>query len=52
MTPYDEIIDLALVSIEDYRINRLAQLVDEANFEVISSSNTYLEYVEIGRAHV
>lgn len=47
MTPYDEIIDLALVSIEDYRINRLAQLVDEANFEVISSSNTYLEYVEL-----
>lgn len=47
MTPYDEIIDLALVSIEDYRVNRLAKLIDEMNFELISSSNTYLDYVEL-----
>lgn len=47
MTPYDEIIDLALVSIEDYRVNRLAKLIDETNFEFISSSNTYLDYVEL-----
>ncbi len=47
MTPYDEIIDLALVSIEDYRINRLATLVDDVNFDIISKSETYLDYVEL-----
>lgn len=47
MTPYDEIIDLTLVSIEDYRINKLARLIDDVNFDMISKSETYLDYVEL-----
>lgn len=47
MTPYDEIIDLALVSIEDYRINKLARFIDSDNFDMVSSSETYLDYVEL-----
>lgn len=47
MTPYDEIIDLALISIEDYRLNKLASFVDETNFNLVLKSKTYLDYVDL-----
>lgn len=47
MTPYDEIIDLALTSIEDYRLNKLARHMDELNFNIVLQSTTYLNYVEL-----
>lgn len=47
MTPYDEIIDLALVSLEDYRLNKLAKVIDEENFDMLSKSETYQEYYEL-----
>lgn len=47
MTPYDEVIDLALVSIEDYRLNKLANYMNEDSFNIIQSSNTYINYVTL-----
>lgn len=44
-TTYDEIIDLALVSIEDYKLNMLAnQVVDEENYNLIISCETFDDY--------
>lgn len=44
-TTYDEIIDLALVTIEDYRLNMLAnQHVDEENYNLIIDSSDYEGY--------
>lgn len=47
MTPYDEIIDLALVSLEDYRLNKLAKVIDEDNFDLVVNSMTYQDYIEL-----
>lgn len=44
-TTYDEIIDLALITIEDYKLNMLANhVVDEDNYNLIVSSSSYEEY--------
>jgi hypothetical protein len=44
-TTYDEIIDLALITIEDYKLNMLAnKVVDETNYDLIISSPTYEDY--------
>ena len=46
-TTYDEIIDLALVSIEDYKLNMLAnQIIEEDNYNLIISSDTFEDYQE------
>lgn len=46
-TTYDEIIDLALVSIEDYKLNMLAnQIIEEDNYDLIISSDTFEDYQE------
>lgn len=47
MTPYDEVIDLALVSIEDYRINKLAKYMSEEHFDIIQTSASYLDYINL-----
>ena len=45
-TSYDDIIDLALISIEDYRLNIIAnQYVTEGNYNLILSSTDYDNYV-------
>ena len=45
MTSYDERIDLALISIEDYRLNRLAVYIDEDNYNILVNSADYETYV-------
>lgn len=47
MTPYDEILDLALVSIEDYRLNKLARYMSEEDFDLIQQSTSYSNYVDL-----
>lgn len=44
-TTYDEIIDLALVTIEDYKLNMLANnIVAEDNYDLVINSGSYEEY--------
>ena len=44
-TTYDEIIDLALVSIEDYKLNMLANnIIDEENYNLVMGSSSYETY--------
>ena len=44
-TTYDEIIDLALVTIEDYKLNMLANnIVSEDNYDLVINSSSYEEY--------
>lgn len=46
-TTYDEIIDLALITIEDYKLNMLANnVVSEENYNLIINSETYEDYQE------
>ncbi len=45
MTPYDDILDLALISIEDYRLNKLAVYIEEVNYNLLIASTSYEEYV-------
>lgn len=46
MTTYEDIIDLALMSIEDYRLNNLARYMSEDDFDIIYNSSSYEDYVE------
>lgn len=44
-TTYDDIIDLALITIEDYKLNMMANnIVDEDNYNLIMSSGSYEAY--------
>lgn len=52
-TTYDEIIDLALVTIEDYKLNMLAnKIIDEDNYDLVMSSATYENYQVACASHV
>ena len=46
MTPYDDILDLALISIEDYKLNKLASCIEEDNYNLVIMSSSYDMYVE------
>lgn len=46
MTSYDEIIDLALISIEDYKLNNLASYIDESNYDLVVASSSYALYLK------
>lgn len=44
-TTYDEIIDLALITIEDYKLNMLANnIISEENYNLIMGSDSYENY--------
>lgn len=44
-TTYDEIIDLALITIEDYKLNMLANnIISEENYNLIMESDSYENY--------
>ena len=44
-TTYDEIIDLALITIEDYKLNMLANnIISEENYNLIMGSDSCENY--------
>lgn len=47
MTEYDDILDLALVSIDDYRLNGLSLYLDETNYNYVIESESYDEYKQL-----
>ena len=43
MTTYDEVIDIAMISINDYELNRITAISKE-NFDILQNSSNYTEY--------
>ncbi len=51
MTTYDEIIDIAMISINDYELNKVVAISEE-NFDMLQNSSDYTTYIDECNSHV
>lgn len=51
MTMYDEVIDIAMISINDYELNKIITISEE-NFDVLQNSSDYTDYIEECKNHI
>lgn len=51
MTTYDEVIDIAMISINDYELNRITAISKE-NFELLQNSSDYTTYIQECDKHI
>ena len=51
MTTYDEVIDLAMISINDYELNKITAISKE-NFDILQNSASYTDYFNECNTHI
>lgn len=51
MTTYDEVIDIAMISINDYELNKVVTISEE-NFDILQNSSDYTTYIDECNNHV
>lgn len=51
MTTYDEVIDIAMISINDYELNKITSISNE-NFDILQNSSDYTTYYNECNSHI
>lgn len=51
MTTYDEVIDIAMISINDYELNKVITISEE-NFDILQNSSDYTTYIDECNNHI
>ena len=52
MTTYDEVIDIAMISINDYELNKLITTISKESFDMLQNSSDYETYINECNNHV